>query len=54
MHEAANVAIDDLVLVSVDDHVVEPPGLFDAHVPEQVEAAELAEVVAALARRREV
>jgi predicted TIM-barrel fold metal-dependent hydrolase len=26
-------AIDDLVLVSVDDHVVEPPGMFDAHVP---------------------
>ena len=27
--------IDDLVLVSVDDHVVEPPGLFDAHLPEK-------------------
>jgi hypothetical protein len=27
------VPIDDLVLVSVDDHVVEPPGMFDAHVP---------------------
>ncbi|MGH7750545.1 MAG: amidohydrolase family protein, partial [Candidatus Dormibacteria bacterium] len=25
--------IDDLVLVSVDDHVVEPPGMFDAHLP---------------------
>src|SRR5437763_338242 len=23
--------IDELVLVSVDDHVVEPPGMFDAH-----------------------
>ena len=27
--------IDDLVLVSVDDHVVEPPHLFEAHLPEQ-------------------
>ena len=24
--------LDDLVLVSVDDHVVEPPGLFDHHL----------------------
>jgi predicted TIM-barrel fold metal-dependent hydrolase len=26
---------DDLILVSVDDHVVEPPTLFDAHLPER-------------------
>jgi predicted TIM-barrel fold metal-dependent hydrolase len=25
--------IDDLVLVSIDDHVVEPPDMFDRHVP---------------------
>src|SRR5438105_15827073 len=25
--------VEDLVLVSVDDHVVEPPGMFDGHVP---------------------
>ena len=25
--------IDDLVLVSVDDHVVEPPGMWDGHLP---------------------
>jgi predicted TIM-barrel fold metal-dependent hydrolase len=25
--------VDDLVLVSVDDHVVEPPNMFDAHLP---------------------
>ena len=25
--------VDDLVLVSVDDHVVEPPNLFDNHLP---------------------
>ena len=25
--------IDDLILVSVDDHVVEPPDLFDGHIP---------------------
>jgi predicted TIM-barrel fold metal-dependent hydrolase len=24
---------DDLILVSVDDHVVEPPGMWDAHLP---------------------
>jgi hypothetical protein len=27
------VNIDDLVLVSVDDHVVEPPTMFDDHLP---------------------
>ncbi len=25
--------IDDMILVSIDDHVVEPPTLFDAHLP---------------------
>jgi predicted TIM-barrel fold metal-dependent hydrolase len=25
--------LDDLILVSVDDHVVEPPGMFDHHLP---------------------
>ena len=27
---------DDLILVSVDDHLVEPPDLFDGHIPAQV------------------
>ena len=27
--------VDDLILISVDDHVVEPPGMFDAHVPDR-------------------
>jgi hypothetical protein len=27
--------VEDLVLVSVDDHVVEPPNMFDNHVPEK-------------------
>jgi len=27
--------IDELVLVSVDDHVVEPPDLFEGHLPEK-------------------
>ena len=27
--------IDDLILVSVDDHVVEPPDLFEGHLPEK-------------------
>ncbi|MFE4667528.1 amidohydrolase family protein [Streptomyces sp. NPDC056716] len=26
---------EDLILVSVDDHVVEPPTLFDAHIPDK-------------------
>src|SRR5260221_13510147 len=25
--------IDDLILVSVDDHVVEPPDMFSGHIP---------------------
>src|SRR3954453_3507088 len=26
---------EDLILISVDDHLVEPPTLFDAHIPER-------------------
>ncbi len=29
------VNIDDLILVSVDDHVVEPPGMFEGHIPDR-------------------
>ncbi len=29
---------EDLILVSVDDHVVEPPGMFDQHLPAQYRA----------------
>ena len=25
--------VEDLILISVDDHVVEPPTMFDAHLP---------------------
>lgn len=25
--------VEDLILISIDDHVVEPPNMFDAHVP---------------------
>ena len=25
--------IDDMILVSIDDHVVEPPDMFERHVP---------------------
>jgi predicted TIM-barrel fold metal-dependent hydrolase len=32
------VELDDLVLVSVDDHIVEPPHLFDAHIPDRYRA----------------
>jgi predicted TIM-barrel fold metal-dependent hydrolase len=27
--------IDDLILISVDDHVVEPPDMFDGHIPDR-------------------
>ena len=27
------MGMDDLILVSVDDHVVEPPDVFDNHLP---------------------
>ena len=29
----SNVHIDDLILISVDDHLVEPPGMFDGRLP---------------------
>jgi predicted TIM-barrel fold metal-dependent hydrolase len=29
------VETSDLILVSVDDHVIEPPTMFDAHIPEK-------------------
>ena len=25
--------LDDMIIVSVDDHIVEPPNMFDAHLP---------------------
>ena len=25
--------VDDLILVSIDDHVIEPPDMFEGHVP---------------------
>ncbi len=28
---------EDLILVSVDDHVVEPPDLFEGHLPDEVD-----------------
>ena len=27
--------VEDLILVSVDDHVVEPPDMFDGHLPDK-------------------
>lgn len=30
--------VDDLIFISVDDHVVEPPDLFDGHIPARYEA----------------
>lgn len=27
--------MNDLILVSVDDHLVEPPDMFDGHIPEK-------------------
>jgi predicted TIM-barrel fold metal-dependent hydrolase len=28
-----DVNVDDMIIVSIDDHVIEPPDMFDAHVP---------------------
>jgi hypothetical protein len=25
--------VDDMIILSIDDHVIEPPDMFDAHVP---------------------
>jgi predicted TIM-barrel fold metal-dependent hydrolase len=30
---SGQISVDDLILVSVDDHVVEPPGMFEGHLP---------------------
>ena len=30
---------DDLILISVDDHIAEPADMFDAHVPDEVPRA---------------
>src|SRR3954465_7928979 len=27
--------MEDMILISVDDHIVEPPDLFDGHVPDK-------------------
>ena len=32
---------DDFILISVDDHLVEPPTMFDAHIPEKYRAANM-------------
>jgi hypothetical protein len=34
----SSVTPDDLILVSVDDHICEPAGMFGAHVPERTRA----------------
>ena len=28
--------LDDLILVSIDDHVIEPPDMFERHMPERL------------------
>ena len=33
---------DDLILISVDDHIAEPADMFDAHVPARLQAARAA------------
>ena len=30
-----NAKMDDFVLVSVDDHLVEPPDMFERHIPDK-------------------
>ena len=27
--------IEDMILISVDDHVVEPPDMFERHIPDR-------------------
>ena len=27
--------LDDLIILSIDDHAIEPPGLFENHLPEK-------------------
>jgi predicted TIM-barrel fold metal-dependent hydrolase len=27
--------VDDMIIISIDDHIVEPPDMFDAHVPDR-------------------
>ena len=41
---------EDMVLISVDDHVVEPPGMFDGRVPEPQRVAYYAQHLAAARR----
>jgi predicted TIM-barrel fold metal-dependent hydrolase len=34
MHEkGSDMHVDDMIIISIDDHVIEPPDMFDAHVP---------------------
>ena len=33
------IRADDLILISVDDHIIEPPNLFDAHLPAKYKEA---------------
>src|ERR1700739_1117425 len=30
---------EDMIMISVDDHVVEPPGMFDRHIPARYSGA---------------
>ena len=34
-HPSGSVNADELILISVDDHICEPATMFDAHVPEK-------------------
>jgi hypothetical protein len=27
--------VDDMIIISIDDHIVEPPDMFDAHLPDK-------------------
>ena len=35
-NKGSTMNIEDMILVSVDDHVVEPPDMFDGHLPGEV------------------
>src|SRR3954463_10841505 len=33
--EEPAMRMEDMILISVDDHIVEPPDMFDGHVPDK-------------------
>jgi hypothetical protein len=34
-NEGSSMNVDDMVLVSIDDHIIEPADMFERHMPER-------------------